>query len=125
MEERDLKPGKNIYLDISSQKKPSYEGSKNWIIIQDSDTQKKVFLHKGIIILTEKFTHFLNKMRTIKKNIKIIFCDNACKNNTLEEKGAKQIKEINFEFTSPGTPQKNGVIERGLDTLYCQMRVTM
>ena len=28
-EERNLKPGEMIYLDISSQKKPSYGGSKN------------------------------------------------------------------------------------------------
>ena len=36
-EERNLQPGKMIYLDISSQKKPSYGCSKNWILIQDLD----------------------------------------------------------------------------------------
>ena len=39
--ERDLKPGEMIYLDFSSQKEPSYKGSKNWILIQDSDTKQK------------------------------------------------------------------------------------
>ena len=40
-EERNLKPGEMIYIDISSQKKLSYGGSKNWILIQDSDTKQK------------------------------------------------------------------------------------
>ena len=35
-EERDLKPGEMIYLDIISQKKPSYGGYNNCILIQDS-----------------------------------------------------------------------------------------
>ena len=38
-EERNLKPGKMIYIVITSQKKPSYGGSKNWILIQDSKTK--------------------------------------------------------------------------------------
>ena len=33
--ERDLNPGEMIYLDISSQNKPSYGGYKNCILIQD------------------------------------------------------------------------------------------
>ena len=40
-EERELQPVEMIYLDISSQKKPSYGGSKNWILIQDLDTKQK------------------------------------------------------------------------------------
>ena len=62
-------------------------------------------------------------MRTTKKNVKIICCDNAGENKNLEENCAKHIKEINFEFTSPGTPQKNGVVKQGFATIYSQMRV--
>ena len=36
-EEHDLKPGEIICPDLISQKKPSYGGSKNRILIQDSD----------------------------------------------------------------------------------------
>ena len=39
-EERDLQPGEMVYLDISSQRKPSYGGSNNWIFIQDLDRKK-------------------------------------------------------------------------------------
>ena len=37
LEEQYLKPGKMIYLDLNSQKKPSYGVYKNWILTQDSD----------------------------------------------------------------------------------------
>ena len=34
-------------------------------------------------------------------------------NTDLEGEHAKDFGKINFEFTSPGTPQKNGVAEWG------------
>ena len=40
-EEQDLNPGEMIYLDLSSKNKTSYGGSKNWILIQNSDTKQK------------------------------------------------------------------------------------
>ena len=64
-------------------------------------------------------------MNTTKKNIKIILCDNVDGNNILEENGAKNSEEIKYEFTSPCTPQKNGVVERRFDTLYSWMRAMM
>ena len=72
----DLNPGKMICIDISSQKNPSYVGSKNWILIQDSDTKHKCsFFTKAKDYLTEKVSPLLKKMKTTKKNIKIILCD--------------------------------------------------
>ena len=40
-EESNLNMGEMIYLDLISQKKPSYGGSNNWIPIQDSDKKQK------------------------------------------------------------------------------------
>ena len=40
-DKRNLKPGESIYLDIISQKKPSYGGFKNCILIQDSYIKQK------------------------------------------------------------------------------------
>ena len=34
-------------------------------------------------------------------------------------------EEIKFEFTSPGTPQKYGVVEQRFFTLYSRMQSTM
>ena len=61
-EERDLKPGEMIYLGLSSKKKPSYGGSKNWIIIRVSYKKPKMFfLHKGKRIFNWKNNFFLKK----------------------------------------------------------------
>ena len=40
-QERDLKPGKIIYIGIISQKKSSYGGSQNQILVKDSETKQK------------------------------------------------------------------------------------
>ena len=61
----------------------------------------------------------------MKKNIKIIRCDNAGKNKTLEENCSKNFEEIKSEFTSEGTPQQNGVVEWGFVTLYYRMLAMM
>ena len=64
-------------------------------------------------------------MNTTKTNVKITLCENAGKNKTLEENFAKNTEEIDFEFTSSGTPQKNVMVEWGLATLYSYMRMMM
>ena len=120
-EERDLKPGKIIYIYIGSQKKPSYGGSKNWVLIQGCDTKQEwSFFTNTEGNLSEKVTPFLKKMKTIKENVKMVCCDNAGKNNILEEICMKNFEEIKFEFTSPGTPQQNGVVDQGFDTFFSQ-----
>ena len=61
-QERNLYPGESMYLDLSSQKKIGYGGSKNWILIQDSEKiQKWSFYTEAKEYLTEKVTRFLNK----------------------------------------------------------------
>ena len=40
VEDQNLNPGKRVYIDICSQKKPSSGGSSNWILLQDSYTMK-------------------------------------------------------------------------------------
>ena len=115
-----------IYLDIISQKKPGHGGSKNWFLLQDSYTEQKWFLFmKTKEELTEKVTPFPKKLKSVKKNFKIICCYNADKNKTLEKKCAKNFEQIDFKFTSPGTPQQNDVVERGFAKLYYQMRKIM
>ena len=55
------------------------------------------------------------------KNVKIIFCDNACEKNTLDENCAENFEGVNFEFTSLDTQQKNGILERGFTTFYSRI----
>ena len=61
----------------------------------------------------------------MKKNVKIICCENVGENKTLEENCMKNFKEIKFEFTSPGTSQKNVSVEQGFYKICSRMRVMM
>ena len=54
---------------------------------------------------TENVTSFLNKIKTIWKDDKIIFCHNAGENKNLKYNRAKIFEEINFKFMLPGTPK--------------------
>ena len=67
--------------------------------------KKRSFFTKAWEYLTERVTPFLNKTKTVKKNVKIIFCDNAGENKTIEENYAEYFEEIKFEFSPPCTPQ--------------------
>ena len=44
-----------------------------------------VSLHEGKEDLSEKITPLLKKIKTMKKNVRIICCDNAGENKTPEE----------------------------------------
>ena len=61
------------------------------------------------------------KTKTTNKNVKIICCDNGVENKTLEDNFAKNSEGINFEITSPGTPQQTFVVEGGVASLYSRM----
>ena len=59
------------------------------------------------------------------KQVKFIRCDNAGENKILEATCKKEGLGIIFEFTAPGTPQQNGMVERAFATLYGSMRAMM
>ena len=57
--------------------------------------------------------------------VKIIRCDNAGENNVLERESDKNELGIIFEYTAPGTPQQNGVVERAFVTVMGRARAMM
>ena len=57
--------------------------------------------------------------------VKIIRCDNAVENKVLERESDKNELGIIFEYTAPGTPQKNGVVERAFLTVMGRSRAMM
>ena len=57
--------------------------------------------------------------------MKIIRCDNAGENKVLERESDKNGLGIIFEYTAPGTPQQNGVVERPFVTVMGRARVMM
>ena len=56
---------------------------------------------------------------------KIIRCDNAGENYVLERESDKNELGIIFEYTAPGTPQQNGVVERAFVTVMGKARAMM
>jgi hypothetical protein len=59
-----------------------------------------------------------NQRYSIHHVVKIICCDDAGENKTLEMHCVQKQLGINFEYTSPGTPQYNCDVERKFATLY-------
>ena len=57
--------------------------------------------------------------------MKIIRCDNAGENKVLERESEKNELGISFEYTAPGTPQQNGVVERAFVTVMGRARAMM
>ena len=58
-------------------------------------------------------------------DIKYIRLDNSGENKGLKDECAKQNLGIIFEFTAPGTPQQNSVVERKIPTLMGRSRAMM
>ena len=58
-------------------------------------------------------------------NVKSIRLDNSGENRSLEKECEKQNLGIIFEFTAPGTPQQNSVVERKIPTLMGRSRAMM
>ena len=54
-----------------------------------------------------------------------IRCDNAGENKVLERESDKNELGIIFEYTAPGTPQQNGVVERAFVTVMGRARAMM
>ena len=63
----------------------------------------------------------------IKYNITVNFvrCDNAGENMSLKQACEQEGLGIEFEFTAPGTPQQNGVVERAFPTVMGRARAMM
>ena len=57
--------------------------------------------------------------------VKIIRCYNAGENKVLERESDKNELGIIFEYTAPGTPQQNGVVERAFVTVMGRARAMM
>ena len=60
-----------------------------------------------------------------KIQVKIIRCDNTGENKVLERESDKKELGIIFEYTAPGKPQQNGVVERAFVTIIGSARAMM
>ena len=116
-----------MYLDISSMRKPSMGGRQHWVMLVDEATKyKKSFFLKKKKEQVEPIIDWIKALKARHKiQVKIIRCDNAGENKVLERESDKNELGIVFEYTAPGTPQQNGVVERAFVTVMGRARAMM
>ena len=116
--------GYRLYIDISSFKHESMGGKRHWLIVVDefSDCSHRFFLKRK----SDQIELLPVWMKELKAkygmDIKYVRLDNSGENRSLENECAKQNLGIIFEFTAPGTPQKNSVVERKIPTLMGKIK---
>jgi hypothetical protein len=114
-------------IDTSSVKKQSFGKSKFWLLIMDDCTGVcwSRFLKKK----SDQVDLIINLLKDLKskhnKTVKLIRCDNAGENKSLQKLCEKEGLGIQFEYTAPGTPQLNGRVERKFATLYGRVRAML
>ena len=121
------RPGYRLFIDISSFKHESMGGKRHWLIVVDefSDCSHSFFLKRKsdqIELLPVWIKELKAKYGT---DIKYIRLDNSGENRSLQKECDKQNLGIIFEFTAPGTPQQNSVVERKIPTLMGRSRAMM
>ena len=126
-EDKRKNPGERMYLDISSMRKPSMGGRQHWVMLVDEATKyKKSFFLKKKNEQVEPIIDWIKALKARHKiQVKIIRCDNAGENKVLERESDKKDWGIIFEYTAPGTPQQNGVVERAFVTVMGRARAMM
>ena len=121
------RPGYRMFMDISSVKHESMGGKRHWLIAVDefSDYSHSFFLRKKsdqTVIISIWIKGLKTKYGIVVKNIRL---DNSGENRSLQKECEKQNLGIIFEFTAPGTPQQNSVVERKIPTLISRSRAMM
>ena len=121
------RPGYRLFIDISSFKHESMGGKRHWLIAVDefSDCSHSFFLKRKSdqIIMIPIWIKGLKTKYGI--DVKYIRLDNSGENRSLQKECEKQNLGIIFEFTAPGTPQQNSVVERKIPTLMGRSRAMM
>ena len=88
------------------------------MLVDEATKYKKSFFLKKKNEQVEPIIDWIKALKARQKiQVKIIRCDNAGENKVLERESDKIDLGIIFEYTAPGTPQQNGVVERAFVTV--------
>ena len=127
MKKLPTRPGYRVFMDICSFKQVSRGGNRHWLVVVDefSDYTHSFFLKRKSdqtqIMLIWKRS--MSKKHNIE--IKRIRLDNSGENRSLQKECDKANMGITFEFTAPGTPQQNSVVERRIPALTGRARAIL
>jgi hypothetical protein len=126
------KPMERIYVDLTTIQTTSFGNKKHWVLVVDEFTDMKwSFFLKQKSDLGKTMMNFLRQQKEegfmVNKIRLKIRLDNAGENRAFKELCLRSddFRSVKFEFTSPRTPQQNGVVERGLHTLMGRARSMM
>ena len=91
-------------------------GNRHWLIVVDefSDCSHSFFLSRKS-----------DQTKLLPMWIKRITLDNSGENKSLQKECNKENLGVIFEFTAPGTPQQNSVVERRIPTLMGRARAML
>ena len=126
-EDKSRNLGERKYLDILSMRKPSMGGRQHWVMLVDEATKyMKSFLLKKKNEQVEPIIDWIKALKARHKiQVKIIRRDHAGENKVLERESDKNVLGVTFEYTAPGTPQHDGVVERAFVTVMGRARALM
>ena len=102
-------------------------GKRHWLIVVDefSDCSHSFFLKRKSDQI-DLFSIWIKELKAkFGIDIKYTRLDNSGENRSLQKECDKQNLGIIFEFSAPGTPQQNSVVERKIPTLMGRSRAMM
>ena len=127
MKKLPSRPGYRVFIDISSFKQVSRGGNRHWLIAVDefSDCSHSFFLSKKGFQIKMIPMWIKGLSRKYEIEIKRIRLDSNGENKSLQKECDKQNLGVIFEFTAPGTPQQNSVVEMRIPTLMGRARAML
>jgi hypothetical protein len=124
---KTIVPGERVYIDITPIRAVSAGDKKNWLLIVDEATDMKwshFMATKNELSVV--MMNFVREMKSKGTPLRFIRLDNAGENKGFRDKARKNgYGDIRFEYTAPGTPKQNGVVERAFPTLLGRVRSMM
>ena len=96
------------------------------MLVDEATKYKKSFFLKKKNEQVEPIIDWIKALKARHKiQVKIIRCNNAGEDMVLERESDKNEFGISFEYTAPGAPQQNGVVERAFVTVMARARAMM
>ena len=106
---------------------PSAGGRNPWLLIADeaTDYAHSIFLKQQSDQVKILIQWIKNMGKNYKIYIRTIRLDNSGENRKLQQECDEENLGIRFEFTAPGAPQQNSMVERKVPTIIGRGRAMM
>ena len=115
-EEKATSAGERLSIDISGPFAPTIRGASYWgKVVDEYSNYSWSFFMKSKSEFGQNVIDLIKNLKAQEYKVKFVRCDNAGENRTVLMKYLKN-EGILREFTSPNTPQQNGVVERRFTT---------